>query len=73
MSRPKSTPTKTANIRFRGPLTPIVSELEARLRCSGYTPLTTASLLRLCSHLSRWLADNDLERNSQKLWIGPTR
>jgi integrase/recombinase XerD len=60
MSRPKSTPTKTANIRFRGPLTPIVGELEERLRRSGYTPLTTASLLRLCSHLSRWLAENDL-------------
>lgn len=61
MSRPKSTPTKAANIRFRGPLTPIAGELEARLRRSGYTPLTTARVLRLCSHLSRWLADSDLD------------
>ena len=60
MSRPKSSPTKVANIRFRGPLAPLANELEARLRCAGYTPLSTASVLRHYSHLSRWLADNDL-------------
>lgn len=61
MSRPRSTPTKTADIRFRGPLAPFANELAARLRRAGYTPLSTASVLRLCSHLSRWLAENDLD------------
>jgi site-specific recombinase XerD len=61
MSRPRSKATKAANVRFRGPLTPFAGELEARLRGSGYTPLTTASVLRLCSHLSRWLAANTLD------------
>lgn len=61
MSRPRSKATRAADVRFRGPLTPFASELEARLRRSGYTPLTTASVLRLCSHLSRWLTDNDLD------------
>lgn len=61
MSRPKSIPTKTANIRFRGPLVPFAGELEAQLRRSGYTPLSTANVLRVCSHLSRWLLDNDLD------------
>lgn len=61
MSRPRSKATKLADIRFRGPLTPFASELEVRLRRAGYTPLSTTNVLRLCSHLSRWLAENDLD------------
>jgi integrase/recombinase XerD len=61
MHRPKSKPTKTTSIRFRGPLAPFTGELEAQLRRLGYTPLTTASLLRLYSHLSRWLEANGLD------------
>ncbi len=61
MSRPRSKATKLADIRFRGPLAPFANELEVRLRRAGYTPLSTTSVLRLCSHLSRWLAENDLD------------
>jgi site-specific recombinase XerD len=34
--------------------------LGARLRASGYTPLTTVNVMRLMAHLSRWLSANEL-------------
>jgi len=45
------------NIRISGPLEPYVSGVWSDLIAQGYTPLSSRNLLRLASHLSRWLVD----------------
>jgi site-specific recombinase XerD len=44
-------------IRISGPLEPYVGGVWSHLIAQGYTPLTSKNLLRLASHLSRWLVD----------------
>ena len=46
---------KVKRVRVMGPLAPFAPALRARLRQSGYAPLSTANVMRLMSHLSRWL------------------
>ena len=69
MSGPRSRAPKAAKVRFRGPLTPFVGELEKRLRRSGYTSHTTVNLLRLFADVSRWLEAGDLHATDLS---GPT-
>ena len=57
MGRPTST---VSEVRVTGPLAPFVEGLRAKLRDTGYTPLTTVNVLRLVAHLSRWLDVNQL-------------
>jgi integrase/recombinase XerD len=57
MGRPAS---KVTRVRVTGPLAPFAPMLKARLRKSGYTPLTTVNVMRLLAHLSRWLDANGL-------------
>jgi integrase/recombinase XerD len=57
MGRPVS---KVTRAPVTGPLAPFAPALGARLRASGYTPLTTVNVMRLMAHLSRWLSANGL-------------
>ena len=57
MGRPVS---KVTRAPVTGPLAPFAPALGARLRASGYTPLTTVNVMRLMAHLSRWLSANEL-------------
>ena len=43
------------NIRISGPLAPFIDGVRSYLLAQGYTPLSSNNLLRLMSHLSRWL------------------
>jgi site-specific recombinase XerD len=52
MSRPTS---KVSKVLVAGPLAPFAGALKSRLVELGYTPLTTASVMRVVAHLSRWL------------------
>jgi len=52
MGRPIS---KVSTVAVAGPLAPFAARFKARLEELGYTPLTTVNILRLLSHLSRWL------------------
>ena len=52
MSRPT---TKVRDVRVLGPLGPFAIKFKSALSAAGYTPLTTASELRVVAHLSRWL------------------
>ena len=66
------------NIRISGPLEPYVSGVWSHLIAQGYTPLTSRNLLRLVSHLSRWLVDvkvrlSDLTREHVKLFFEERR
>jgi integrase/recombinase XerD len=51
---------KVTRAPVTGPLAPFVPALGARLRASGYTPLTAVNVMRLMAHLSRWLSANGL-------------
>src|SRR5215470_18043024 len=57
MGRPAS---KVARVQVTGPLAPFAPKVKAKLRESGYTPLTAVNVMRLMAHLSRWLAANAL-------------
>jgi site-specific recombinase XerD len=57
MGRPTSRVTK---VRITGPLAPFAAGFRARLRESGYTPLSVVNVMRLMAHLSRWLDANGL-------------
>ena len=57
MGRPVS---KVTRAPVTGPLASFVPALGARLRASGYTPLSTVNVMRLMAHLSRWLSANGL-------------
>jgi site-specific recombinase XerD len=48
-------------IRIHGPLAPYLDELWSYLLEKGYTPLSSVNLLRLMSHLSRWLDGQGIE------------
>ena len=58
MGRPAS---KVTRVLVTGPLAPFAPAFGARLRASGYTPLTTVNVMRLMAHLSRWLSANGLD------------
>lgn len=58
MGRPVS---KVARVRVAGPLAPFAPKVKARLRESGYTPLTAVNVMRLMAHLSRWLDADALD------------
>ena len=58
MGRPAS---KVTKVRMTGPLAPFAAGFRARLRESGYTPLSAVNARRLLAHLSRWMDANDLE------------
>ena len=45
------------NIRISGPLAPYIGGVWLHVLAQGYTPLTGRNMLRLVSHLSRWLVD----------------
>jgi site-specific recombinase XerD len=52
--------------------------LGARLRASGYTPLTAVNVMRLMAHLSRWLSANglgaaDLTRGQVERYVAARR
>lgn len=57
MGRPAS---KVARVQVTGPLAPFAAGFRARLRGSGYTPLSAVNAMRLMVHLSRWLDANGL-------------
>jgi site-specific recombinase XerD len=46
------------SVRFRGPLAGHVGGFWAELRQEGYAPFSSANLLRVASHFSRWLEDH---------------
>jgi len=48
------------NTRISGPLMPHISGVWSHLLAQGYTPLTSGNMLRLVSHLSRWLVDTKI-------------
>jgi len=50
-----------SRIRLTGPLAPHREGLWAELRAQEYTPLSSANLVRVMAHLSRWLAANELD------------
>ncbi len=51
---------RLSSIRITGPLGAHRDGFWADLLAQGYTPLSSANLLRLLAHLSRWLDQNDL-------------
>jgi integrase/recombinase XerD len=57
MGRPAS---KVTRVLVTGPLAPFAPALRARLRDSGYTPLSAVNVMRLVAHLSRWLEASGL-------------
>jgi integrase/recombinase XerD len=57
MGRPAS---KVARVRVTGPLALFAPKVKAKLRESGYTPLTAVNVMRLMAHLSCWLDANAL-------------
>jgi hypothetical protein len=48
----------------RGPLAQFAPLVAAEARQYGYTPLTTASVLRLTANLSRWMEARGLGRTT---------
>lgn len=53
-----------------GPLAPFAARFKARLEELGYTPLTTVNILRLLSHLSRWLDAHGLTAaDLSSVWV----
>jgi integrase/recombinase XerD len=46
---------EVSRVRVRGPLAEFAPLVAAQAREHGYTPLTTAGVLRLMAHLSRWM------------------
>jgi integrase/recombinase XerD len=57
MGRPAS---KVARVQVTGPLAQFAPKVKAKLRESGYTPLSAVNVMRLMAHLSRWLDANAL-------------
>ena len=53
--------TKVSEVHVTGPLEPFAGDVKAGLLAAGYSPLTTANLLRLTKHLSRWLKASGLK------------
>lgn len=49
------TMTRAGTVHVRGPLAPFAATFKAELEASGYTPLSTASVMRVVAHLSHWL------------------
>ena len=47
--------------RVPGPLAPYAAGFVVELVGRGYRPLSVAGQLRLMAHLSRWLAEQDLQ------------
>ena len=75
MGRPVS---KVTRAPVTGPLAAFAPALGARLRASGYTPLTTVNVMRLMAHLSRWLSANglgaaDLTRGQLERYVAARR
>jgi integrase/recombinase XerD len=75
MGRPVS---KVTRAPVAGPLAPFAAALRARLRASGYTPLSTVNVMRLMAHLSRWLTANglgaaDLTRGQVERYVAARR
>jgi len=69
---------KVTRAPVTGPLAPFAPALGARLRASGYTPLTTVNVMRLMAHLSRWLSANglgaaDLTRGQVERYVAARR
>jgi integrase/recombinase XerD len=69
---------KVTRAPVTGPLAPFAPALGARLRASGYTPLTTVNVMRLMAHLSRWLSANglgaaDLSRGQVERYVAARR
>ena len=58
MGKPKS---KVEVVRVRGPLAQYAAAFEEALEAAGYTPLSTASVMRAVSNLSIWLEEQTLE------------
>ena len=48
-------PTRASTVRITGPLASFAEGLRQSLLSVGYTPLSTANVLRLAAHLSRWM------------------
>jgi len=48
-------PTPASTVRITGPLASFAEGLRQSLLSVGYTPLSTANVLRLAAHLSRWM------------------
>ena len=48
-------PHAASKVRVTGPLAPFAEGLRHHLLDQGYTPLSTANVLRLAAHLSRWM------------------
>src|ERR1700722_14683752 len=46
---------EVSRVRVRGPLAEFAPLVAAQTREHGHTPLTTAGVLRLMAHLSRWM------------------
>lgn len=70
--------TKVRRVHVSGPLAPFAIEFKSALRAAGYTPLTTASELRVVAHLSRWLdaggmAVADLTSERVELYLSARR
>ncbi len=57
----------TPRIRINGPLVPFVGRVWSHLLAQGYRPRSSKNLLRLVSHLSRWLVDAGLRQISQNV------
>ena len=75
MGRPVS---KVTRAPVTGPLAAFAPALGARLRATGYTPLTTVNVMRLMAHLSRWLSANglgaaDLTRGQVERYVAARR
>ena len=70
--------TTIPRIRINGPLVPFVGRVWSHLLAQGYTPRSSKNLLRLVSHLSRWLVDaglrlSDLTRERIQAFFGDRR
>ncbi len=52
--------TKVSKVRVTGLLARFVSAFRSKLKDLGYTPLTTASELRMVADWSRWLQERSL-------------
>ena len=48
-------PHAASKVRVTGPLAAFAEGLRHHLLGQGYTPLSTANVLRLAAHLSRWM------------------
>ena len=67
-----------SKVRVRGPLAEFAPLVAAEAREYGYTPLATASVLRLTANLSRWMqaqgmAAGDLSRERAREFIAARR